>query len=136
MRRTVALFMLLALCRTAGADREQQGQQLFQTRCANCHAIGHGEAQTKLPHGLVDLTLTARAHNDAWLRTWLKGPHAVKADARCYTAGLDPSQLDQLLAFFHARAEPVHKVVMPRGQAQPPRPPDPPPPLPGLVRGR
>lgn len=136
MRRPLILFVLVAFGGSAYADRDQQAEQIIRTRCNDCHVVGHGKTEEKLPHAFVDLTLATRRHPDAWLTAWIKNPHAIKSDSRCYTAGLDGGQIDALLAFLHTRAEPVHPHVVAPRQLQPPRPPDPPKPKRGLVRGQ
>lgn len=137
MSRAVIAFALVALAGPARADREQQGADLVRSRCGNCHVVGHGKALKKQPHGMVDLTLTARSRSDEWLRAWLTGPHKLKADTPCYTRGLDARQVEILVGFLHGRAQVPQNVVVPKAQFQPQEPPvDSPPPPPGLVRGR
>jgi hypothetical protein len=136
MRRPLILFVLVALCRSAYADRDQQAEQIIRTRCGDCHVVGHGKTEDKLPHGFVDLTLATKRHPDAWLTAWIKDPHAIKTDSRCYTAGLDAGQIDALLSFLHTRAAVVHAHVISPRQLEAPRPPDPPKPKRGLVRGQ
>jgi cytochrome c2 len=136
MRRPLILFVLVALCRSAYADRDQQGEQLIRMRCGDCHVVGRGKASDTVPHGFVDLTFATKRHPDAWLTAWIKDPHAIKSDTRCYTAGLDGSQIEALLAFLHTRSQVPHAHVVPPRQLQPPLPPDPPKPPRGFVRGQ
>jgi cytochrome c2 len=124
MIRIIVLALLLVPCGLAHADRAQQGAELFKQRCSTCHVVGHGVAATTLPHNFIDLTHVVLKHNDDWLRKWILSPHAVKPTSNCYTAGLDPSQqIDQLLAFFHARAEPPRAHAKPVHELAPPSPP-------------
>lgn len=144
MRTFSASSLVVAALVTAAparADKTQQATQLWQTHCANCHVVGRGQArgqaQKGVPHGYVDLTLTARAHDDAWLQRWILAPHAIKPDTRCFTAGLELRQIDLLVAFLRTHARPPVKHSVAAAQSQPPRPPDPKPqPQKGLVRGR
>ncbi len=136
MERTLLILALL-VAGPALADREHQGEELFRARCSNCHAVGRGEAQAKVSHNYVDVTMAARKHPEAWVRAWLKNPEAVKPKSPCYTGGLDATQIDQLWAFLRARAEAPRKhVIAPLKVQEEPPPPDPPKPPPGLVRGR
>ena len=66
----------------ARADKMQQAQQLWNTRCASCHVIGHGQAVRGVPHNFTDLTLTTRQHDAAWLKSWILAPNDVKPDAQ------------------------------------------------------
>ncbi len=137
MRAWVAASLVVVTATAARADKTEQATQLWQTRCANCHAVGRGEPVKGLQRGYVDLTLTTRAHDDAWLQRWILSPHALKPDTRCFTAGLELRQIDLLIAFLRTHARRPVKHAVATAQSKPPRPPDPKPQPPrGLVRGR
>ncbi len=135
--RASATLLVLMAALPARADKSEQATQLWQTHCANCHAVGRGQPIKGLQHGYVDLTMPTRAHDDQWLQQWILSPHSIKPDTRCFTAGLELRHVDLILAFLrtHARAPGKHGVAA--AQARPPRPPEPKPQPPkGLVRGR
>lgn len=136
MRRAFVFVALLALGRSAHADRDQQAEQIIKSRCGDCHVVGHGATAKELPHAFVDLTLATKRHPDTWITQWLKSPHSIKSDSRCYTSGLDNAQIEALVAFLHTRAEVTHAHAIPKMQIAPPRPPEPPPKPRGLVRGQ
>jgi hypothetical protein len=136
MHRLWPIVVLVALGRTAHADRDHQAEQLLHGKCGDCHVVARGKAAEKLPHAFVDLTLSTRQHDDAWLKAWIKNPQAIKPDSRCYTRGLDASQIEAILGFLHARTQlPRTHAVAPQ-QLKPPLPPDPPKPPRGLARGQ
>jgi cytochrome c2 len=141
MKRWLASSLLLvcAGATAARADKVQQATQLWNTRCANCHVVGRGQAVNSgsVPHNFTDLTMTTRAHDDAWLTQWLQSPHSIKPDSRCFTAGLEQRHIDLLISFLRWHARPVTKHAVPAAQYKPPLPPAPKPqPQKGLVRGR
>jgi cytochrome c2 len=138
--RNVGVAALVAVALTAAparADKMQQAKALWQTHCASCHVVGHGQAVKGVPHNFTDLTMATRTHDDAWLSQWIQSPTSVDPDARCYTAGLELRHIDLLIAFLRLHARPLTKHVVPAAQSKPPRPPEPKPEPPkGLVRGR
>jgi hypothetical protein len=136
MTRVIAILAVLCTVGVARADREQQAAELFQQRCGTCHVVGRGLPGTVVPHNIVDLTWVVKRHDDAWLRSWILSPHALKPKSNCYTYGLEPTQIDLLLSLLHARAAVSHPHARPQQSLQPPVPQDPPPPPQGMVRGR
>ncbi len=132
-----AIVVVAAAALPARADKVQQAQQLWQIRCAGCHVVGQGKPAKGVPHNFTDLTMATRDHDDSWLRNWILSPHAIKPDARCFTVGLEARQIDLLLAFLRAHAQPPQKHTIAAAKFAPPRPPDPPKEeTRGLVRGR
>jgi cytochrome c2 len=125
MTRFLASLVLVgAAASTARADKVQQATQLWNTRCANCHVVGRGQEVKKesVPHNFTDLTMTTRAHDDAWLAQWIASPNAIKPDSKCFTAGLEPRHIDLLISFLRWHARPVTKHTVPAAQYKPPLP--------------
>lgn len=72
-----------------GADYRQatplaidKGQHLFESRCAACHTIGHGD---RVGPDLAGLT---RRRDEAWIARFIRGPEKVRAEADPATVAL------------------------------------------------
>jgi protein SCO1/2 len=57
------------------------GEDLFRTRCAACHTIGHGDVRELAERRIgPDLYNVGEMRDRAWLERWLKEPDAMLAE--------------------------------------------------------
>lgn len=127
MKRLLFTAMFVSVVAAAGglawASRHGRAQAIFTAECARCHVVGWGEEVAAKSPQVVDLTLTATQHNEAWIRTWLKRPYAVKEDTNCRTESLDPVQVDLIVGFLTQHSRPMSQklVIPPPHRPAPPR---------------
>ena len=84
----------------------QQGAEIFQRTCAECHAIAgtpaDGRSGPDLTHLASRETLATGALDNTRmsLREWITDPHAVKEGVDMPAADLDDDELDALLTYL------------------------------------
>jgi len=98
---------ILLTAATAHADQSQNGERLFDQRCASCHVVADGVAAPK-QHGFIDLTLLLTKRAEAELRGWLAKPVVPEqGKPMCGSNLVDRPEQDAMLAFLLKRSRPI-----------------------------
>jgi hypothetical protein len=127
-RLLLALPLLVAGAAPARADRYLRGLALYQYECTGCHSVGWN-APGPQENNRIDLTRLVDRRKDDDIRAYLEDPRRQKSDSGCNHHGLSREQMDDLINFFHARANtpptPPKAPTNRGGKAKPPEAPKP-----------
>ncbi|NTX54975.1 cytochrome c family protein [Myxococcus sp. CA039A] len=119
--KRLPLLALLLLPGLAAANPE--GQSAFNNTCASCHTLtpqpsksalkaqkaGHARVTTPARSPLerrVEIGKLVKERSSAELRTWITAPSEVKKETRCDTRGMNPTDLDALVAYLKTSSRP------------------------------